>query len=146
MQFKAITLAALALVVPGALTTPTPASVPVTYDNTYDNPTGSLFNVACSNGDNGLLTKGFTDFQSLPPFPYIGGAAAVEHWDSESCGSCWKLQYCDKPPVYVIAVDNAAIIQLGQPAFDQFAGEEGAKRGSVNATAVEVDPSFCGLC
>ena len=65
---------------------------------------------------------------------------------SPKCGSCWKLQYCDQPPVYMIAVDNAAIIQLGKPAFDKFAGEEGAKRGSVNATAVEVDPSFCGLC
>ena len=48
--------------------------------------------------------------------------------------------------MYVLAVDNAAIIQLGKPAFDTFAGTEGAKQGSVNATAVEVDPSFCSLC
>ena len=34
----------------------------------------------------------------------------------------------------------------GKPAFDTFAGADGAKKGSVNATAVEVDPSFCGLC
>ena len=46
--------------------------------------------------------------------------------------------------MYVIAVDNAAIIQLGKPAFDMFAGADGAKKGSVNATAVEVEPSFCG--
>ena len=65
---------------------------------------------------------------------------------SPKCGSCWKLQYCDQPPVYVIAVDNAAIIQLGGDAFKKFAGGDGAKKGSVNATAVEVDPSFCGLC
>ena len=65
---------------------------------------------------------------------------------SPKCGSCWKLQYCDQPPVYMIAVDDAAIIQLGGDAFKKFAGAEGAKKGSVNATAVEVDPSFCGLC
>ena len=84
----------------------------------------------------------FTDILACPKLTRF--AYTVD--GSPKCGSCWKLQYCDQPPVYVIAVDNAAIIQLGKPAFDQFAGADGAKKGSVNATAVEVDPSFCGLC
>ena len=145
MQFKAITLAALALLVPSALTTPTPASVPVTYDNTYDNPTGSLFNVACSNGDNGLLTKGFTDFQSLPPFPYIGGAAAVEHWDSESCGSCWKLSY-EGRHVHVLAVDYAAQgFNVAQAALDALTDGRAVELGHVEAEATLVGPWECGL-
>jgi hypothetical protein len=67
-----------------------------TYDNTYDNPYGSLNGVACSNGENGLLTKGFTTFGSLPSFPYIGGAQAVTGWNSPQCGSCWALTYQGK--------------------------------------------------
>ena len=67
-----------------------------TYDNTYDNGTNSLAIVACSNGENGLLTKGFTTFDSLPNFPYIGGAPAVAGWNSPNCGTCWALTYKGK--------------------------------------------------
>ena len=55
------------------------------------------------------------------------------------------MQYCDQPPVYVIAVDNAAMIQLGGDAFKTFAGDVGIAQGSVDATAVEVPRAKCGL-
>lgn len=42
------------------------------YDTTYDNAGQSLSTVTCSDGTNGLLTKGFTTFGSLPTFPNIG--------------------------------------------------------------------------
>lgn len=34
------------------------ATVSITYDQTYDNGSNSLANVACSDGPNGLMTKG----------------------------------------------------------------------------------------
>lgn len=64
-----------------------------TFDNTYDNGNESLNNVACSNGVNGLVTKGFTTFNSLPSFPFIGGAQVVTGWNSTNCGTCWALTY-----------------------------------------------------
>jgi hypothetical protein len=69
------------------------AVVTVSYDNTYDASGGSLSTVACSDGANGLLTKGFTTFGSLPSFPNIGGAAAVPGWNSTNCGTCWALSF-----------------------------------------------------
>ena len=64
---------------------------------------------------------------------------------SPKCGSCWELQYNGQPSVYMIAVDNAAMIQLGGDAFKKFAGATGVAQGSVDATAVQVDPGKCGL-
>jgi hypothetical protein len=61
MKFFAVTsiLAALAAV---AVAAPSPegTSIPVSvsYDTVYDDPNGDLHTVTCSNGSNGLLTKG----------------------------------------------------------------------------------------
>ena len=71
-------------------------AVTVSYDQTYDNASGSLDTVACSDGPNGLETKGYTTFGSLPHFPNIGGAAAVAGWNSPQCGTCWQLTYNGK--------------------------------------------------
>ncbi|KAM5536557.1 hypothetical protein V8D89_009834 [Ganoderma adspersum] len=107
-------------------------------------PNTPLSSLSCS----ATFAKKFPKFRTLsqlPTAPFYGEIpGAVD--GSPKCGSCWKLQYCDQPPVYMIAVDNAAIIQLGKPAFDKFAGPEGTAKGSVNATAVEVSPDFCKLC
>jgi hypothetical protein len=59
----------------------------------YDNGQTSMNSVACSNGVNGLVTKGYPTFGSLPSFPFIGGAFAVGAWNSTECGSCWELTY-----------------------------------------------------
>ncbi|KAG6871360.1 hypothetical protein C0992_011155, partial [Termitomyces sp. T32_za158] len=67
--------------------------VTVSYDPTYDDAAASLTTVACSDGSNGLIPRGFTTFGSLPHFAHIGGAAAVEGWNSANCGSCWNLTY-----------------------------------------------------
>ncbi|CAL1716484.1 unnamed protein product [Somion occarium] len=76
-------------VVPAALA----ATVSVSYDQVYDQSSNSLATVACSDGSNGLLTKGFTTFGSLPSFPNIGGAPAVGGWNSPACGTCWRLAF-----------------------------------------------------
>ncbi|KAM5536566.1 hypothetical protein V8D89_009843 [Ganoderma adspersum] len=54
---------------------------------------------------------------------------------SPKCGSCWQLQYNGQPPVYMVAVDNAAMIQLGGPAFAKFAGAAGKAKGGSNESA-----------
>ena len=70
---------------------------------------------------------------------------AATAYGSPKCGSCWKLQYDHQPPVFVVAVDNAAIFQLGKDGFAKFAGQKGFDQGSVDAKAVEVSPQNCGL-
>ena len=69
----------------------------------------------------------------------------VDGSPSSKCGTCWELQYNGQAPAYMIAVDNAAMIQLGGDAFKTFAGAAGVAQGSVEATAVQVDPKKCGL-
>ena len=69
----------------------------------------------------------------------------VDGSPDSKCGTCWELQYNNQPPVYMIAVDNAAMIQLGGDAFKTFAGDAGIAQGSVDATAVQVDAGKCGL-
>ena len=59
----------------------------VTWDPVYDDGTRSLSTVACSDGTNGLLTKGYAVFKDLPTFPNIGGSSVVESWNSPNCGS-----------------------------------------------------------
>jgi len=59
------------------------SALTVSYDTAYDNPMGSLSTVACSEGSNGMSTRGFTNFGSLPKFPHIGGAPTITGWNSE---------------------------------------------------------------
>ena len=80
---------------------------PVRYNTFYDNPSTSMNNVACSNGQNGLVTKGFPTFGSLHTFPNAGGVYAVGAWNSPECGSCWQLTYPGTGnSIYVTAIDT----------------------------------------
>ena len=66
----------------------TTRNVTVSYDPKYDQGSTSLSTVACSDGSNGMMTKGYTNFSSLPSFPYIGGADVIDGYDSSRCGEC----------------------------------------------------------
>jgi hypothetical protein len=72
MKFFAVTsiLAALAAV---AVAAPAPEAAPVavsvSFDTVYDNPNGDLHTVTCSDGSNGLLTKGKDKSTSLTSHP-----------------------------------------------------------------------------
>ena len=59
----------------------------VSYDSFYDQGTQSLSTVSCSDGSNGLLTKGYKLFGDLPTFPNIGGSSVVAAYNSPNCGS-----------------------------------------------------------
>jgi len=120
----------------------------VTYDTTYDHAKTSLSQVACSNGPNGLLTKGFTTFDSLPSFPNIGGIPGLV-WNSPLCGTCWQLEYTTPSgqyeSIYVTAVDASYTFNLSEEAFNELTDYTGVASGKVTATATQVAASFCGL-
>ncbi|EKM60109.1 uncharacterized protein PHACADRAFT_250998 [Phanerochaete carnosa HHB-10118-sp] len=133
--------ASAALAAPSTTTT-----VTVSYDQTYDNAGGSLDTVACSDGPNGLLTKGYgPDFGNLPGFPNIGGAAAIAGWDDANCGTCWQLTY-NGVSINVLAIDHAQSgfnIALG--AMNTLTDGNAVFLGRINAQAQQVDGSACGL-
>jgi len=118
---------------------------PVRYDQTYDNSGQSLSTVSCSNGPNGLLTRGYTTFGSLPTFPNIGAASAIAGFNSPECGSCWKLTY-NGTSVTVTAIDHAGDgFNLSLESMNTLTNGQAEFLGTVSATVESLDPSQCGL-
>ncbi|CAG8278503.1 unnamed protein product [Penicillium salamii] len=131
---------------------PAPAAaqtVSVSFDPKYDIGTSSLSTVSCSDGPNGLLTAGFTDFASLPSFPRVGGAPTVKGWNSANCGACYKLHYANgkvDESITVIAVDAApGGFNIGKQAMDLLTKNQAEQLGRVDATFELVGDSECGL-
>jgi len=52
----------------------------------YDNPTMSLYGVACGDGPNGLISKGYRTLGDLRTFPNVAGSY-VGGFNSPGCGS-----------------------------------------------------------
>ncbi|TFK45635.1 epl1 protein [Heliocybe sulcata] len=121
------------------------AAITVSYDTTYDNGGQSLDTVACSDGTDGLTTKGFSTFNSLPDFPYIGGSDSVAGWNSANCGSCWQLTYNDKT-ITILVIDHANEgFNLSEEAMNDLTDGQAEALGRVDAQATQVDASQCGL-
>ncbi|KAI0749591.1 Cerato-platanin-domain-containing protein [Daedaleopsis nitida] len=121
------------------------ATMQVSYDTTYDTKSNSLDIVACSDGENGLESLGYTTFGSLPNFPYIGGAQAIAGWNSDSCGSCWQLTYKNNT-INVLAIDHAKTgFNIALTAMNQLTSNQAVQLGIVQAIVKEVAPSVCGL-
>ena len=138
MQLSAAVLAVLA-----ALAAPILADT-VSFDTVYDDPSTSLDEVACSDGPNGLITKGFTTFGSLPT-KNIGGAAAVAGFNSPQCGSCWELTF-NGTSINVLAIDHAGSgFNIAEGAMNALTNNQAAFLGRVDATATQVNASACGL-
>ncbi len=126
------------------------SALTTSYDPTYDNKAGSLATVACSDGENGLLTAGFKTFGSLPKFPFIGGAPAVASWNSVNCGTCWNLTYVNtknvSKTISVLAIDvSGPNFNIAKSAMDTLTGGQATQLGRVTITAKEVASSVCGL-
>jgi len=122
----------------------------VNYDPVYDNPNKSLTAVACSDGENGLITKGYENFGDLPNFPYIGAAYAVEGYNSASCGSCWELTYTESDKttktIYVTAIDHADQgFVIAETVLKHLGGQDAVDAGHINVTARGVAESNCGF-
>lgn len=126
---------------------PSPSTTPTlraTFDTFYDNKSGSMNNVACSNGANGLVAR-FPTFGDVPTFPAIGGAFDVV-WNSPNCGSCWTLTNpATGVSINMVAVDTAgAGFNIAQEAFVQLNGGQ-VGQGVLDVVASKVAPSVCGL-
>ena len=101
---------------------PIPFPLKATYDQTFDNPTGLVNNVACSNGENGLAST-YPTFGDFPTFPYIGGAFDIV-WNSPNCGSCWRLtNTANNYTTYITAIDTAGHgFNIAKEAFKTLSG------------------------
>lgn len=124
-------------------------SVSVSYDPKYDVRGASLNTVSCSDGENGLVTKGYSNFGSLPTFPLIGGAPTIARWNSPNCGKCYQLQYrggnVDKT-INVLAIDAASGgFNIGLEAMNRLTNNQAEKLGRVTATYTQVADSVCGM-
>ena len=115
----------------------------VRFNTFYDNPSTSLNNVACSDGPNGLVTKGFSTFGSLPSFPSVGGVSAVKGWNSPQCGSCWKLTFEGKS-IFVTAIDTISDgFDISLAAMNILTNGQAQQLDSIDAQATQVAESFC---
>jgi hypothetical protein len=121
----------------------------VRYDETYDNASASLDTVACSDGQNGLITKGYSTFGSLPKFPYIGSSDAVEGWNSKNCGTCWNVSYTSggkTMSINILAIDHADKgFVLSKTAMNSLTGNLAVDLGTAEAEVQQVASSVCGV-
>ncbi|THU97726.1 Cerato-platanin-domain-containing protein [Dendrothele bispora CBS 962.96] len=145
MKFSLV-LASVALLLPSLS-----GAVKLQYDNTYDNRNTALTSVSCSDGANGLITRfGFQKFGDIPQFPHIGATSSVAGWNSDQCGTCWKLSYTNgsgkTKSIHVLAVDHAGSgWNVAQAAMDELTGGQAVALGNVDVTEKKVAVSHCGL-
>ncbi|KAG0706467.1 cerato-platanin-related secreted protein [Suillus ampliporus] len=124
----------------------------VSYDTAYDISSTSLNTVACSDGSNGMETRGYTTFGSIPSFPYIGGAPQITGWNSPYCGSCWQISYTGSSGLTTITVTAIDVgdatregFNLSLEAMNALTGGQAQSLGRVSVTATQVGASACGL-
>ena len=126
------------------------AQLTASYDPGYDNSQRSLLTVACSDGPNGLMTRGFTTLGSLPNYPFVAGVPAVAGWNSPSCGTCWAVTYINSQgkstTIHLLAIDVAPTsYNMPTKAMNNLTGGQAAFLGRVPVSASNVPASFCGL-
>lgn len=123
----------------------------LSYDTTYDNGQNSLRNVTCSNGEHGLLTRGYKTFGDLPTFPNIGKAPQIVGWNSKYCGSCWEFTYTgsDGNPksLNFTAIDasESDAFTISLDGMDNLTQDQGEKLKSILITVAPKPASACGL-
>lgn len=120
------------------------AQFKVTYDPSFDDPVGSMDEVACSDGHYGLAAR-FAMFRDVPTFPYIGGAFDIA-WNSPNCGSCWKLtNTANNATITITTIDTASHgFNIAESAFEDLNGGE-VGEGVLQAEAHRVPIEVCGL-
>ncbi|EEH05742.1 conserved hypothetical protein [Histoplasma capsulatum var. duboisii H88] len=119
----------------------------VAYDETYDNANLDLLTTSCSDGANGLVTKGFHVAGDLPIFPRIGAAFSVAGWNSTNCGKCYKLKFEETGvEIPVIAMDHAGSgFNLAKAAMNELTGGRAVEIGRTDMTVTEAVPGDCGM-
>lgn len=144
-------ISAIACLVSVAFAAPTAApadsgtAIDVAFDNTYDNKDQPTSTLACSDGTNGLITKGYNTLGALPKFPNVGGAPTIAGYNSPNCGACYGITY-NGQTLYVIGVDVAVNrFVLSQEALDTLTGGQAVKLGHVSATYAPAPLQSCGF-
>ena len=118
------------------------------YDTRYDNLDAPIDDLSCSDGENGLITKGYPTLGSLiqgKPHVDVGAKFNVS-WNSSECGTCYSIMY-NLRSIYIIAVDNAGDsgFNLSKRAFDKLTNGRAEEIGSVSMAWNLVDPKYCGF-
>jgi len=123
------------------------------YDTFYDHGEKSLGKTSCAHGEHGLLTHGYTTFDDLPTFPYIGGSPMILSSDSRYCGTCWELTYTDPSGVSTglnftamdIGGDDSEIFIISLEALDFLTQGHGRILDHIPITVARKPKSACGL-
>lgn len=115
-----------------------------TFDTAYDDAGLSLTTVTCSNGENGLVTKGYNTIGDLPT-QNVGGAPTIKAFNDPNCGACYSLTYKNET-VYVMAIDTAVNqFNVAQKVLDKLTNGHAQDFGSVAVEYEQVDGQKCGL-
>ena len=100
--------------------------------NSFD----QLITVACSDGQNGLMSWGYNDLSQV--FPYVTAWQGAT-WNSPYCGSCVKMTHKDKF-VYLTVIDQCGDFDMVESHFDiskeafyELFGDEGIQYGHMKA-------------
>ena len=139
----------------------------LSFSQFYDNPNGSLSDVVCSDGRNGMITKGifeadlwyrqldihvisigYNTFGSLPGFPSIGGIFAITNFNSPKCGTCWEVTYAGTGnSVNILAIDRASTgtFNVTLAAMNTLTNGQAVTLGNIPVTYTQVAPSQCLL-
>ncbi|KAK2755986.1 hypothetical protein FQN54_005783 [Arachnomyces sp. PD_36] len=134
-------LAIISLILPLVALAQNTASI--SYDTVYDNPSLDLLTTSCSDGKNGLVTKGYKVASDLPSFPNIGGALSIPGWNSPNCGKCYGITFEGKT-IYVTAVDKAVGgFNLSKKAMNNLTGGRAEALGRVNAQYFPAQRAKC---
>ncbi|KAG6327451.1 hypothetical protein ID866_11638 [Astraeus odoratus] len=117
----------------------------LSYDPVYDNPSQSLDILACSNGSNGLESKGYATLGELPNFPYVGGVYTVTGWNSPACGTCYNATY-GTTTISILAVDvSLQGFNVAEEAMNALTGGQAVQLGRINVQSMPVAASYCGF-
>ncbi|KAJ6513318.1 eliciting plant response-like protein [Mycena sanguinolenta] len=119
----------------------------VAFDEIYDEASESMDVVACSTGVHGLAAR-FPTFGSVPKFPFIGAAGAVEGIGSVNCGTCWQLTYAPTGvTIDVLAIDHAGAgtFNIALEAMNVLTDGQAVDLGRVTVTSKQVANSVCGV-
>ncbi|KAK7037549.1 hypothetical protein VNI00_011041 [Paramarasmius palmivorus] len=121
-------------------------AVKLSYDTTYDNSSGSLLTVTCSDGQNGLASE-YPTFGDLPGFPHIGAASGIQ-WNSPDCGFCYELTHATRrgrKSIYLLAMDRSVEgFTSSRQAMDDLTGGRAVELGSIDVEVQKVEDSSCG--
>jgi hypothetical protein len=121
------------------------------WDTTYDNTAQSTLTLACSDGVNGLYTKGYHTLGSIPRFPFVGAAPTIPGWNSPNCGKCYKV-YSKAGGVartiFVTGVDSSRSsgnFVLSKAALNALTNNQAEALGRVAVSWAEAAKSNCGF-